>query len=324
VSLDRQAPVSSLGEDGVVALLRDRFVVSPGAVGIGDDAAVFASPGDHLVMTTDTLMEGVDFALDYFSGMDLGWKAVAVNVSDLAAMGAEPSHAVATLCLPPRTSVGWVTDLIEGLAAAADRWGVELVGGDLSSAEQVSLGLTLVGHTDAAVLRSGAGVGDAIAVSGALGGSAGGLHQLRRDPSATGPLVERHRRPHPRLELSRALREVPVGAMIDVSDGLLVDLGRLLAASGRGCEVDPDLVPVDPALHGLGDLDPMQAALFGGEDFELVFTLAGEEMQKVIAVGETIGVAVTRIGTVTHGGCLLGGTTFDQLEGKRWDHLQSP
>jgi thiamine-monophosphate kinase len=323
VSLDRQAPVSSLGEDGVVALLRERFVASVGTVGIGDDAAVFASPGDQLVMTTDTLVEGVDFTLAYFPATDLGWKAVAVNVSDLAAMGAEPSHGVATLCLPATTSVGFVSDLIEGIAAAAQRWGLELVGGDLSGAQQLSLGLALVGHARAPVLRSGARMGDAIAVSGTLGASAGGLHQLRRDPTATGPLVERHRRPQPRLELSRGLREV-VSAMIDVSDGLVIDLGRLLAASQTGCEIDPDLVPVDPALHVVGDLDAMQAALFGGEDFELVFTLPAEGMQQVIAAGETMGVAVTRIGTVTQGGCLLGGTTFDQLEGKRWDHLQSP
>jgi thiamine-monophosphate kinase len=316
--------VSSLGEDGVVALLRERFVASPGTVGVGDDAAVFASPGEQLAMTTDTLVEGVDFALDYFPGTDLGWKAVAVNVSDLAAMGAEPSHAVATLCLPATTSVGLVTDVIDGIAAAADRWGLELVGGDLSSAEQLSIGLTLVGHTGAPVLRSGARMGDAIAVSGTLGGSAGGLHLLRRDPAATGALVERHRRPQPRLELSRLLRELPITAMIDVSDGLIIDLGRLLAASQMGCEVDPDLVPVDPALHAVGDLDALQAALFGGEDFELVFTVAADGMQQAIAAGETMGVAVTRIGTVTQGGCLLGGTTFDQLEGKRWDHLQSP
>lgn len=323
MGLDRQAPVSSLGEDGIVELLRGRFVARSGTVGIGDDAAVFASPGKRVVMTTDTLVESVDFRLDYFSGSDLGWKAVAVNVSDLAAMGAEPSYALATLCLGPSTAVGFVLDLIDGLSEAGREWGVELVGGDLSNADQISLGLTLLGHCDQPLLRSGAKAGDALLVSGALGGSAGGLHLLQRDAGATGPLVDRHRRPQPRLELSRLLRELPVTGMIDVSDGLIVDLRRLMHASRTGCQIHRDAVPVDPALEAASELESLRTALFGGEDFELLFTLPVASVSQAQDAGETIGLTVTQIGTVTESDWFLDDTAFDELEGEGWDHLQS-
>lgn len=323
MSLDPQAPVSELGEDGLVELLRERFEPRAGTVGIGDDAASFLSPGRRLVMTTDTLVEDVDFALDYFSGRDLGWKTVAVNVSDLAAMGAEPSYGVATLCLPAETSVGFVVDLIDGIAEAASTWGVELVGGDISRAQQISLGLALIGHADRPVLRSGAKPGDAILVSGALGGSAGGLHLLSRDPEAAGALVDRHRRPQARLELGRAAGELGVTGMIDLSDGLIVDLERLLVASGTGCRVDPQLVPIDEGLVELDGFDQVRAALFGGEDFELLFTAPPPVVTEVTDAGERLGVAVTRIGTVTDDRRLLGDTPFDDLEDEGWDHLRN-
>ena len=323
MSLDPQAPLSSLGEDGLVELLRTGFPSPAGVVGIGDDAAVFRSPGERLVLTTDTLVEGVDFDPSYSSATDLGWKSVAVNVSDLAAMGAEPAYAVATLCLPATTAVGWVTSLIDGLAGAAERWRVSIVGGDLSGAGEISLGLSMMGHCEQPVLRSGAVVGDAVLVSGELGGSAGGLHQLQRDPTASGPLVERHRRPEPRLELSRSLVGLGVTSMIDLSDGLVVDLRRLMNASSTGCDVDPDRVPIDPGLSVVADLDPQHAALFGGEDFELLFTLEHERVPEAIDEGERIGVAVTRIGAVVESGCRLGGTAFEDLEDEGWDHLRN-
>lgn len=323
MGLDPQAPVSSLGEDGIVELLRARFTPSPGTVGVGDDGAVFAAPGAQLVMTTDTLVEGVDFSRDYFSGADLGWKALAVNVSDIAAMGAAPSQAVATLCMPPETPVGFVTDLIHGIGEGVDTWGIELVGGDLSSATETSLGFALLGPCDIPTLRSGAKPGDALMVSGTLGGSFGGLWLLQTDPTAAGPLVERHRRPRPRLELSRALRNVPVTSMIDVSDGMIVDLGRLMSASDTGCRVVRDSIPCDADLEAAGLTDPLRAALFGGEDFELLFTVPQDSIREVTDAGERIGVAVAHIGTVTQEGCFLDDTPFDDLEGEGWDHLRS-
>lgn len=314
--------VADVGEAGVVTLLRQRVASASGVVGIGDDAAVFASPGRTLVLTTDTMVEGVDFDLAYSSGADLGWKVLAVNVSDLAAMGAEPAQAVTTMCLPAATPLALVEDVIDGLVASAARWEVQLVGGDLSSGPTITLGVALLGSTAGAVLRSGAQVGDAICVTGELGGSAGGLAQLQRDPTATGPLVTRHLRPNPRVAEGSRLREAGATAMLDVSDGLAIDLTRLLDASGVGCEVDETAIPVDRGLSDSG-IDGLRAALLGGEDFELLFTLASEKVEEARTLLSELGTDVTRIGTVTSGPRRIGSRDLEVLKEEAWDHLQA-
>ena len=323
MSFGRDTPVSELGEERVVDLLRERFSAADVTVGIGDDAAVFDAPGERLAFTTDTMVESVDFDLGYFSGVDLGFKAVAINVSDIAAMGGAPAEALATLCLPPRATIGFVQDVAEGIAQAADRWRVRPVGGDISSASSVTLGIALLGSVQQPHLRSGAAPGDAICVTGCLGGARGGLELLRRDPAASGSLVDRHRRPQARLAEADALAPFRVTAMIDVSDGCLVDLARLMRASRVGCSVDPAAIPTDPALGEATGLDPMEAALFGGEDFELLFTLPEDRVQPAAdAVGAT-GTSVTRIGTVTDGERLLGGVRLEEMEERSWDHLRN-
>lgn len=314
--------VADVGEEGVVALLRERFASDAGVVGIGDDAAVFPSPGATLVLTTDTMVEGVDFDLAYSSGTDLGWKVLAINVSDLAAMGARAAQAVATMCLPPATQLALVEEVIDGLADAAAEWGVQLVGGDLSSAPTITLGVALLGSVDGAVLRSGARVGDAICVTGELGGSAGGLAQLHADPAARGPLVTRHLRPRPRILEGARLREAGATAMLDVSDGLVIDLARLLDAGGVGCEVDDAAIPIDPGLSDTG-LDGFRASLFGGEDFELLFTLPPTKVEDARRVLSELGTNVTRIGTVTSGPRRIGTRELDALKEEGWDHLRA-
>lgn len=314
--------VADLGEDGVVALLRDAFAAPRGAVGIGDDAAVFDAPAHKAVLCTDTMVEGIDFDLAYTNGSDLGWKAVAINVSDLAAMGADPGEAVATMCLPTSTEVALLDGVIDGIAAAAEEWGVRVVGGDLSSAPVIVLGIALLGSVERAVLRSGAHPGDAICVTGHLGGSAGGLAELRADPAAEGPLVERHLRPLARLEQGRALATAGVSAMIDVSDGCVLDLARLLQASGAGCRVETTAIPIDPALEG-SLVDPLQAAMFGGEDFELLFTTPDATVQDVRDRLSALGTPVTQIGVVTDGPRLIDGRDVDLLKEEAWDHLRS-
>ncbi len=323
MSLDRQAPLADLGEDAVVELLRRAFPSAAAEVGIGDDAAVFASPGSNLVFTTDTMVEGVDFELGYFSGSDLGWKAISINVSDVAAMGAEPSKAVVTLCAPPSTSAGFIEDLIHGLHTAAAFYGVDVVGGDISAAESVMVGVALLGRVDQPLLRSGARIGDAICVTGSLGGSAGGLYLLQRDHHARGSLVERHRRPLARIAEARRLRALNVSAMIDLSDGCVVDLERLLVASERGCRVEPEALPVDPALAELPELDAMEAALFGGEDFELLVTLAPSDVDAGRSSLETLGTSLTQIGVVSEGERRFGTRLLSEMKEGRWDHLRS-
>lgn len=321
---DRDQPISDLGEDGVVALLRAVFPPPDDGIGIGDDAAVLAAPGARLAFTTDTLMESVDFERSYFPGADLGWKALAVNVSDIAAMGGTPATALATLCLPADTSVGFVQEIATGMAAAAREWGVRVVGGDLSRADRVSLGVALLGSVDRPRLRSGALVGDAICVTGRFGGSRGGLELLRNDAGATGYLVERHRRPRARLREAVALVPFDVTAMIDVSDGCVIDLSRLLRASEVGCAVDPGAVPVDPELWAVPGLGATEAALFGGEDFELLFTLGEDGWEEAAAAVQATGTEVTRIGTVTDGARLFGDRRLDEMEEASWDHLRNP
>lgn len=323
MSIDRETPVSELGEEHIVALLRARFPAGDATVGIGDDAAVFDAPGARLLFTTDTMVESVDFDLAYFSGADLGFKALAINVSDIAAMGGTPAGAVATLCLPPRTTIGFVQDVADGIAQAADEWKVRLVGGDISGASAVSLGIALLGSVERPHLRSGAASGDAICVTGGLGGARGGLELLSRDPAASGPLVDRHRRPRARLAEAAALAPFGVTAMIDVSDGCIVDLARLVRASDVGCSVDPAAIPVDAALAEATGLDATEAALFGGEDFELLFTLPEDRVGPATDAVGAIGTRVTRIGTVTDGERLFGHARLEEMEERSWDHLRN-
>ncbi|HYP24117.1 MAG TPA: thiamine-phosphate kinase, partial [Actinomycetota bacterium] len=245
------------------------YLPSPpeGELWSGDDAAVVGGT----IVTTDVMVEGEDFELSYCTGFDLGWKVVAVNVSDVAAMGGRPRHAVASLALPASSRVELVDGIARGLAAAAGRWEVALVGGDLSSAPLVMIGVTVLGVPFGRVVtRSGARPGDRICVTGSLGGSWGGLRLLRAGRGDESPgLVERHLRPRARVEEGRALAERGATAMMDVSDGFAVDLTRLMRASGTGCAVDPVAIPLDP---GLREDDALRGAILGGEDFELLAT----------------------------------------------------
>lgn len=315
--------VSELGEAGLIALVTSHLPRPPaGELWSGDDtAAISARPGATL-FTTDTMVEGEDFDLAYCSGFDLGWKAVAVNVSDVAAMGGRPAHAVATLALPPSTPVALADGIGRGLAAAARRWDVAVVGGDVSAAPLVTLGVALLGEPAewGPVRRDGARPGDALCVTGSVGGSWGGLELLRLGLGDRSPaLVRRHLRPEARLDEGRALAGSGATAMIDLSDGFAVDLVRLMRASGTGCRVDPGAIPVDPALGVLVDLgivredQLLRGAILGGEDFELL-----------AAVSHGAAAPGTVVGEVTPGPSLeIGGRDLEELgRSEGWDHLR--
>ena len=316
--------VSDLGEEGLIALVTSYLPRPPsGQVWSGDDAAVIPAPGPGTLFTTDTLVEGQDFDRAYCDGFDLGWKAMAVNVSDIAAMGGRPTHAVATLALPPDTTVSFAGGIARGLAAAADRWDVAVVGGDVSAAPVVTFGVALLGTAGpgGAVRRNGARPGDAICLTGPVGGSWGGLELLSRGLGGHGPaLVERHLRPGARVEEGRLLAEAGATAMIDVSDGLAVDLARLMRASGTGCTVDPAAVPVDVDLHVLTELglvreeDVQRGAILGGEDFELLATVPPEDLAALPG---------TVIGEVTEETEMrFGHDDLEELGRQGWDHLR--
>lgn len=258
------------GEDAVLqrigSRLRSRLgAPPPGETWAGDDAAVLlAAPGaggPAILFTTDAVVEGVHVDLALVTHADVGWKALSVAVSDVAAMGGVPMGAVVTLGAPPGTDVD---ALVDGLAEAAERWECPVVGGDLTSAGQLVVSVSVLGRLEGsapAVLRSGARVGDTLFVTGPLGASAAGLRALRADAGSSGPLAAAYRRPEPRLAEGRVARAAGASAMMDVSDGLGLDLHRLADASGVGFVVDR--VPV-------ADGATLADATGGGEDYELI------------------------------------------------------
>jgi thiamine-monophosphate kinase len=287
-------------------------------VGIGDDAALLEP---DLVVTTDLVVEDVHFRRATTSPVDLGWKALAVNVSDLAAMGARPIAAVIGLALGPGWSETEVEEIYRGVRACADAYGCPVVGGDVSRSPALTLAVTAFGRTAAPVLRDGARPGDLLAVTGRLGGSEAGrllLEGLVAAGDAGAALRVRHRRPTPRLAEGLALAAT-VSAMLDVSDGVASDARRLASASGVAIEVDLDALPLQPGVAAVAAAvgrTPGAFAATGGEDYELLVTLAPATLAAA-------SVPLTLIGRVVPG---LPGVSFrgvgatDDLAG--WDHLR--
>ena len=266
-------------------------------VGVGDDGAVLTpEPGLQQVQVIDTLVEGVHFPANV-AAADVGYRAVAVNLSDIAAMGARPRWMTLALTLWDKDEL-WVEDFAAGLFAAADEYGVALVGGDTTQGDSVvvSVNITAEVEKDAALLRSGAQAGDTIFVTGTVGDAAAGL-QLMQNDEHDEFLAQRFLRPTARVATGREL----VGkahAAIDISDGLIADLAKLLEASGAGAEVEVDDVPQSAALLNRFDADSaLRFALTGGDDYELCFTAPAQ------AVAGLTG--ITAIGTVTETGDLV-------------------
>ena len=320
------ATVSDVGENALLELIRDRLPHAPeGETWSGDDAAVLDLPG-RVVVTTDSLVEDIDFSFRYATGADAGWKAIASNASDVAAMGCAPSHAVVAVGMRPDTPLAVFEAILEGLTAAAGAFGVALVGGDLTEAPQVFLSVTMIGSGPRVVLRSGARPGDLICVTGHLGGAAGGLLVLQRglDPSgAYADLIARQLRPTPPVAAGPVIAAAGATAMIDVSDGLAIDLYRLLEASGCGCTVDPSLIPVDPGLQALaramGNVDTTSVALLGGEDYELLFTMPSDR-EVELRRGDLGRAGV--IGRVGDGLRTIGDRSLDDWKESAWQHLR--
>jgi thiamine-monophosphate kinase len=277
--------LSEIGEFGLIARLTGDLELGPGVVlGAGDDAAVLQPTAGHkLVVTTDVLVEGVDFTAELSEPEDWGWKAVAANLSDLAAMAAEARWLVLALTVPEATPVATLERVYAGVGEACRAFGVALVGGDVSAGPALSLAVTALGEAERPVPRSGARPGDRLAVTGPLGAAAAGLALLSSgDPAAAGllgrfpGLAAAHRRPIPALAMGLALARAGATAMIDVSDGLAGDALHLAEASGVGLEVSAPAVPFAPGVAETAALlgrDPLDLALAGGEDFVLAAAL---------------------------------------------------
>jgi thiamine-monophosphate kinase len=320
--------VAELGELRLLERIRSRLQTAPaGEVWAGDDTAVLRQEGGRLLLTTDLVMEGLDFDLSYASGADVGWKVLAANASDISSMCGVPSHAVVALAVPPECPVSFVDEFIDGLVAAAGLWQIALVGGDVSGAKEISATVSMVGRpVTAAVLRSGAQTGDAICVTGALGGAAAGLIALRRGMDANDPavarLVERQLRPRARVREAALLASFTPNAMIDISDGLAVDLEHVLDASNAACSIDTDSIPIDPDISSVPEIDPFEAAVTGGEDFELLFTMDPERVDAAAAALSSVGTPLTKIGVVGTGERYLGPRSLEEWRERGWEHLR--
>jgi thiamine-monophosphate kinase len=286
---------------------------------IGDDAAVVGQlAGRDTVVTTDLLVEDVDFRRDSTPPAMLGHKALAVSLSDIAAMGARARWALLSIGVPRDIwDSGFVDQLYEGFFALADRYDVRLVGGDLSrTPEKIVIDSIVLGECahERAVSRSGARCGDQLFVTGSLGGSAAGLRLIERgarvecedasdaDSHAIQRLILRHLRPEPRVGWGLVLGEEPLAtAMIDISDGLSSDVNHLCEESNVGALIDASRLPIDPLvadLCGRRALDPLVLALHGGEDFELLFTVNPQNVARLPK--KVDGVPISCIGEVTH------------------------
>jgi len=317
-----------LGERRVISRIRRAYGgrAADVVVGIGDDAALVRTPG-RLLLTTDLLVEDEDFRRDGHPARLLGRKALNVNLSDIAAMGGRPRHALVAMALPADLDEGWLRMFMAGFRAAAAEAGVALVGGDLSQAERIMIAVTVTGEAKSPVLRSGARPGDAIYVSGTLGDAAGGLRLLehgglRGVVKAVRPLLDAFLDPAPRLELGRLLaRRKLASAMIDISDGLSIDLAHICEESGVGAEVEERRVPISPALAHMAR-DPLAMALNGGEDFELLFTVRPKNVAVVERLARKF--RFSRIGRITAGrrSVLVGtGKTRKPLKAKGFEHF---
>ena len=295
----------------------DRKGRKPGVVvGIGDDGAVLTPDSKkQQVQVIDTLVEGVHFPADT-DPADSAYRVVAVNLSDIAAMGARPRWMSLALTLPD-TSEQWLESFASGLFDAADGFDVALIGGDTTRGPVITVTVTIMGDIEpgAALLRSGAKAGDAIFVTGTLGDAAAGLDLLQRG-EFDDFLAQRFLRPVPRIEIGRAL----VGkadAAIDISDGLAGDLAKLLVASGVGAEIDIDKLPLSESLCArFAAEERQQLALCGGDDYELCFTATAESVREIAGI--------TRIGTVMESPglrCTRGGDIVD-VDDSGYRHFQ--
>ncbi len=335
--------VKDLGEFGLIGRIVSSLPPPPEhvVVGVGDDVAVLEGVNDeYLLATIDAQVEGVHFELETTNAYQLGRKAVAINVSDIAAMGGTPLWALVSLALPPETEVAFVDELYRGMREEIQGSGGDIVGGNVSKAHGgVFIDLCLLGKVrrDRVLLRSGARDGDIILVTGTLGDSRAGLELLKHrhwtiSPEHRSRVVEKHLTPSARLREGQRLGEVRrVSAMLDVSDGLLGDLQHLCDAGRVGAQIYLDKVPVSPAcceVARMAGADPLLWALTGGEDYELLFTVPPEHADAVVEdLREYTGTRCSRVGIIRGGieGIELvdaDGNIEPVLQrGKGWDHF---
>ena len=300
-------------------------------IGIGDDAAVVSTPASQMLLTTDAIVDGVHFRSVDERWFDVGWKCAVSNLSDIAAMGGVPDHALVTLGVPPGASVETYADFYNGMNAAFSQFGGSIVGGDVVSSSTMFVNLALTGHPSSdsfgepiTMRRTEARAGDLVCVTGPLGSSAGGLKALLNgdtNPSST-ILIDRH--PTPRIEIGNKLVSSGVRCAMDISDGLVGDLEKIAKLSSVKITVEMTSIPLTTELIFMFGSSAIELALGGGEDYELAFTASKPLVDDLVA--NNIGITV--IGSVTSSELPGGqvdvidenGELYEPIR-KGWDHL---
>ena len=324
--MPRAQSLAALGEfgflDRLLPTLKQRRDVE---VGPGDDCAVVRCGGQRVLITTDALVESVHFERDWMAPRQLGRRSFLVNASDIAAMGGHPTFCVVSVGVPPSYPVNDLTALHAGIQAAARDLGAAVVGGNVSRADRVFISITLLGAANHVVTRHGARVGDELYVSGTLGDAALGVRQLQRG-QRRGAAIGRYREPHPRTAVGALLAQRRIAsAMIDISDGLLQDLGHVAEASRIGAEIDVEALPYSAALRRLPAAEALQLALRGGDDYELLCAVPRRRVSALHRLRKRLGCPITRIGrcvAARKGIELLGAGREIRIDsGSGWDHF---
>jgi thiamine-monophosphate kinase len=335
------ATIAELGEFGLIARLTAGLPQPTDViVGVGDDAAILDIGGDELVVATcDAQVEDIHFRLRHTHPHDMGRKALAVNLSDIAAMGGKPRFALISLLMPPTLEVAVLDGIYEGLREEAAQFDVALVGGNIArNAERLIIDITLLGTAtrNRLLRRDSAKLGEVVMVTGSLGSAAAGLFVVEDEQLAAkipsenlAGVLAAQRTPTPRVAAGQWLAHHGVTTCIDVSDGLAADIAHICEASGAGVQIEAESLPILPEVVTLATLAgrvPQDLALFGGEDYELVFTVPADRAA-VLAheLFVATGVNATAIGTICEGSSitLLHQGNPSPLRPTGWDHLRS-
>ena len=331
---------SKLGEFGLIELLADIVDKTKNPkdiswqrllIGIGDDAAAWQVDDAIQLATTDSLVQDTHFDLNIVTWEELGWKAIAVNLSDIAAMGGTPKYVLISLALPGGLDTGNVSSLYQGMAQISNQFGVAIAGGNIAAASKTIINVTVLGSLKSvsALTRSAAVPGDQIAVIGYPGLSAAGLKMLKQnlklDAETTQLLRRAHLKPMPRVNEGQILLRHGVKAAIDISDGLIADLTHICQASKVGARINQNALPIHPALRNNFKSGYLQLALSGGEDYELLFTASSQIINRV---KKAMPCPVTVIGEVIQE--KPGQVAIIDAEGKNipwqkagWEHFKS-
>jgi len=300
-------------------------------LGIGDDAAAWKSPGGIELITTDILVEGVHFDFAYTGWRDLGWKSMAINISDINSMGGRPRYALVSLALPGRREAADVLDLYQGILEISNAYGVAVAGGNVSVSDKVVINITLTGLAEGNMLtRASAQPGDLVAVFGFPGLSAAGLKAfsqfLNLDAAALQLFKNAHLRPAPDFNNGPLLAALGVRTAIDISDGLAADLTHICIASGVAATLHLEKLPVHPLLKKYFGQDSLKMSLAGGEDYALLFTATPDVMKNA---GAAFDPAPVIIGEITAGkpyavSLLDEGGKPVHIDFSGWDHYRHP